>query len=138
MSAVHTRLRVSTRRRGLHEITGRVEEAIRESGISDGVAHVFVRHTSASLVLMENADPSARRDLEEWFDRMVPDGTGWFTHTLEGSDDMPAHIRSVLTGSSETIPFVGGRLLLGTWQGIFVFEHRVDPKGREVVVTVVG
>ncbi|MEM6458784.1 MAG: secondary thiamine-phosphate synthase enzyme YjbQ [Planctomycetota bacterium] len=125
-------------RRGTTEITERVAEVVRDTGFSAGTAHVFCRHTSCSLVLMENADPSARRDLEAYFDRLVPEDTPYFTHTAEGPDDMPSHIKMALTRSSETIPFADGRLLLGTWQGLFLWEHRDAPHRRELVVTVTG
>ena len=127
-----------TRGKGTYEITGDVAAAVRGSGIANGTVTVFVRHTSASLVIMENADPSARRDLETWFDKAVPENTAWFTHTLEGADDMPSHIRMALTRTSEVVPVVDGRMALGTWQGIFLFEHRRAPHPREVVVTVIG
>ncbi|MEM9882629.1 MAG: secondary thiamine-phosphate synthase enzyme YjbQ [Planctomycetota bacterium] len=133
-----SRFLVRTSGRGTVEITDRVAEAVRDAGLSVGTAHVFCRHTSCSLVLMENADPSARRDLEAYFDRLVPEGAAYFTHTAEGSDDMPSHIKMALTRSSETIPFVDGRLLLGTWQGLFLWEHRDAPHRRELVVTVTG
>jgi secondary thiamine-phosphate synthase enzyme len=137
--AVHTTtLGIRTRGKGTYEITAEVAAAVRASGIAEGVATVFVRHTSASLVIMENADPSARRDLETWFEKAVPENTPWFTHTLEGTDDMPSHIRMALTRTSETIPILRGRLALGTWQGIFLFEHRRAPHDREIVVTVMG
>ena len=137
--AVHTTtLGVRTRGKGTYEITAEVAAAVRASGIAEGIATVFVRHTSASLVIMENADPSARRDLETWFEKAVPENTPWFTHTLEGADDMPSHIRMALTRTSETIPILRGRLALGTWQGVFLFEHRRAPHDREIVVTVMG
>lgn len=136
---VHTTtLAVRTRGKGTYEITAEVASAVRDSGISDGTVTIFVRHTSASLVIMENADPSARRDLETWFDKAVPENTPWFTHTLEGADDMPSHIRMALTRTSETIPIVGRRIALGTWQGVFLFEHRRAPHQREIVVTILG
>ncbi len=139
MSAVHTTtLRTRTRGKGTYEITGEVAAVVRESGISNGTVTVFVRHTSASLVIMENADPSARRDLETWFEKAVPEDTPWFTHTLEGADDMPSHIRMALTRTSEVVPLVDGRMALGTWQGIFLFEHRSAPHQREIIVTVMG
>lgn len=119
------------------EITDRVVNAVRESGLRDGVVSVFCRHTSCSLVLMENADPTAQSDLERYMDELVPDGTG-YQHTLEGPDDMPSHIKMALTRSSETIPFENNRLLLGTWQGIFLWEHRDRPHRREGIVTVMG
>lgn len=137
--AVHqTTLTIRTRGKGTCEITGEVARALRQSGLQTGVATVFCRHTSCSLVLMENADPSARRDLEAWLDRLVPEDDPHFTHTLEGPDDMPSHIKMALTRSSETIPFAGGELLLGTWQGIFLWEHRAAPHTRSVVVTLLG
>ena len=124
--------------KGTYEITREVEEGVRESGLTDGLASVFVRHTSCSLVLMENADPTARRDLERFMDDLVPDDYPHFIHTYEGPDDMPSHIKMALTRSSETIPFANGRLLLGTWQGIFLWEHRVAPHSRTITLTCVG
>lgn len=131
-------IRIRTRGKGTLEITGEVRRAIEESGIRNGVVTVFVRHTSASLVIMENADPSARRDLERFFEKLVPEDTPWFSHTLEGPDDMPSHIRMALTRTSETIPIHDGRMTLGTWQGIFLFEHRSAPHHREISLTVMG
>lgn len=136
---VHTtNHQVRTRGKGTYEITSEVAAAVMASGIRDGIVTVFVRHTSASLVIMENADPSARRDLETWFEKAVPESTPWFTHTLEGADDMPSHIRMALTRTSETIPLVQGRIGLGTWQGIFLFEHRRAAHHREILITIVG
>jgi secondary thiamine-phosphate synthase enzyme len=106
--------------------------------VREGVVTVFVRHTSASLVIMENADPTARQDLHEYFERLVPESTPWFEHTCEGPDDMPSHIRMALTRTSESVPVSGGRLLLGTWQGIYLFEHRRAPHRRQVLITVMG
>jgi len=123
---------------GLHAITGAVAEVVGESGVETGLCHVFVRHTSASLLIQENADPSARADLEEAFRRLAPERERWYTHTSEGPDDMPSHIRAALTSTSETIPVAGGRLALGTWQGLYLFEHRAHPGARRVVVTVSG
>ena len=134
----HSTIRIRTRGKGTLEITDAVARAITHSGIRDGIATVFVRHTSASLVIMENADPSARRDLETFFDKLVPESTPWFSHTLEGPDDMPSHIRMALTRTSETIPIHDGRMILGTWQGIFLFEHRSVPHQREIVITLMG
>ena len=134
----HSHIRIRTRGKGTLEITGEVRRAIEESGIRDGIVTVFVRHTSASLVIMENADPSARRDLEMFFEKLVPESTPWFIHTLEGPDDMPSHIRMALTRTSETIPIHNGRMTLGTWQGVFLFEHRSAPHQREISVTVMG
>ncbi len=131
-------LRLETRGKGTYEITYEVEKMVQQSGVKDGLVSVFNRHTSSSLVLMENADPSARRDLEEYFERLVPEDTPYFVHTYEGADDMPSHIRMALTRSSETVPIADGKMLLGTWQGMFVFEHRRAPHRRDIVVTVVG
>ncbi len=137
--AVHqTTLTIRTSGSGTYEITGELERALQQSGFSAGIATVFCQHTSCSLVLMENADPSARRDLEAWLDRLVPADDPHFTHTLEGIDDMPSHIKMALTRTSETIPFTAGRLLLGTWQGVFLWEHRRAPHARNVVLTFVG
>lgn len=131
-------LRVRTPGPGTHEITEGVARALTKSGLRQGVVTVFCRHTSASLVIMENADPSARVDLEAWLDRLVPEDDLHFTHTLEGADDMPSHIKMALTRTSESVPFAAGRLLLGTWQGIFLWEHRRAPHTREIVVTAIG
>ena len=129
---------VRTHGKGTIEITRDVAEIVRQSGIRSGQVTVFVRHTSASLVIMESADPSARRDLERFFEELVPEDTPWFIHTSEGPDDMPSHIRMALTRTSEVIPVLDGRMTLGTWQGIFLFEHRRAPHHREIVVSVVG
>lgn len=138
MSVHHATLTLQTRDSGLIEITGEVAGVLKSSGLSNGVATVFCQHTSASLVIMENADPSARTDLLAWMDRLVPENQAHFTHTLEGADDMPSHIKMVLTRTSESVPFSKGRLLLGTWQGIFFWEHRRTPHRRQVQVTLVG
>ncbi|MFU8893511.1 MAG: secondary thiamine-phosphate synthase enzyme YjbQ [Luteolibacter sp.] len=138
MPTHHTTLHLRTCGKGTYEITSETAAVVRESGISHGTVTIFVRHTSASLVIMENADPSARRDLETWFEKAVPENTPWFTHTLEGADDMPSHIRMALTRTSETIPVINGRMTLGTWQGIFLFEHRRAPHQREIIVMVTG
>jgi len=124
--------------KGTYEITEEVAAVVAESGVQAGTVTVFVQHTSASLVIMENADPSARTDLHAFFDRLVPEDTPYFVHTYEGADDMPSHIRMALTRTSEVIPVVGGRMALGTWQGIFLFEHRRAAHTRRVVVSVVG
>ncbi|HSH40231.1 MAG TPA: secondary thiamine-phosphate synthase enzyme YjbQ [Chthoniobacterales bacterium] len=129
---------VRTTGKGTYEITDEVAAAVRASGARAGLATVFVQHTSCSLIIMENADPSARRDLEAYFDRLVPENAAYFEHTSEGADDMPSHIRMVLTRTSEVIPIADGRMQLGTWQGIFLFEHRRAPHRRRVVVTVIG
>jgi secondary thiamine-phosphate synthase enzyme len=127
------------RPRGFHLVTGEIVEAVPEIGeLRAGLAHVFIRHTSASLTLNENASPDVRRDFAAWFDRAVPDGADYFAHTLEGPDDMPAHIKASLTGSSLTIPVSGGSLALGTWQGIYLCEHRDNGGTRRVVFTASG
>jgi secondary thiamine-phosphate synthase enzyme len=123
---------------GMHEVTDLVAREVARAGLSQGVVTVFCQHTSCSLVIMENADPSARRDLEAWLDRLVPEDHPHFEHTLEGPDDMPSHIKMALTRTSETIPIAAGRMLLGRWQGIFLWEHRRAPHARKMVVTVVG
>lgn len=138
MIATSSEIRLQSRGKGTYEITADVAGAVRGSGVKNGVATIFIRHTSASLIIYENADPSARVDLEEFFERLVPEDSPWFTHTLEGSDDMPSHLRMVLTRTSEQIPIVDGRLALGTWQGIFVFEYRAAPQTRSIIVSVLG
>ncbi len=136
---VHTgNFTISTRGKGTYEITGQIAEAVAASGVSAGNVTVFVRHTSCSLIIMENADPTARRDLEEFFERLVPEDTPYFEHTAEGGDDSTSHIRSVLTRASEVIPIAEGRMQLGTWQGIFLFEHRRAPHRREIALSVIG
>jgi len=127
-----------TRGRGTTEVTAEVERVVRESGIARGACNVFLQHTSASLVLCENADPAVRRDLETILARLAPDGDPAYVHDAEGPDDMAAHARSVLTANSLQVPVAGGRLALGTWQGIYLWEHRHAPHTRSVVVTVMG
>src|SRR4249919_2890564 len=134
----HDQLEVRTHGKGLYEITDDVQSKIDKSGVRNATVTVFVQHTSCSMVIMENADPTARRDLEEFFDRLVPEDADYLTHDTEGGDDMPSHIRMVLTRSSETVPIVDGKMQLGTWQGIFLFEHRRAPHRRKVFVTLVG
>ena len=134
----HEVLRISTCGKGTVDITETVRKIIGSTGITGGTVTVFVRHTSCSLVIMENADPTARDDLHEFFERLVPESTPWFQHTCEGPDDMPSHIRMALTRTSESIPVSEGRMLLGTWQGIYLFEHRRAPHIREVVVSIIG
>jgi len=131
-------LSVSTRGRGSHEITADVAALVRRAGIGVGLCNVFLRHTSASLILCENADPEVLRDLERYMTHLVPDGDPLFRHVDEGDDDMPAHVRSVLTQTDITLPVRGGRLALGTWQGIFLWEHRTRPHRRGVVLTILG
>lgn len=130
----HVELR--TRGRGLHVITAAVQEAVSLSGLDDGLCTVMIQHTSASLTIQENADPSARRDLENWLERLVPENDPHFTHTAEGPDDMPSHIRAALTATTLSIPFEHGRLALGTWQGLYLWEHRTRGSLRRCVVHV--
>ncbi len=129
---------VHTSGKGLREITREVQEVVTESGVTDGLCTVFVRHTSASLTIQENADPSARRDLEVWLERLVPEGDRIFTHTAEGPDDMPSHIKAALTSTTLGIPVADGRLVLGTWQGIYLWEHRRAPHRRRIAVHLGG
>jgi secondary thiamine-phosphate synthase enzyme len=127
---------VETHGQGLLEITGQVQSAVGKAKIADGLCTVFVRHTSASLVIQENADPSARRDLERWLNRLVPEGDPFYEHDAEGPDDMPGHIKAALTATSVSIPVSGGKLALGTWQGIYLWEHRRRGSRREVVLHI--
>lgn len=129
-------LTVESRGQGLHDITSEVGAVVSASGIDEGLCTVFVQHTSASLVIQENADPSARRDLEAWLARLVPEGDALYTHTAEGPDDMPAHVKSALTATSLGVPVAGGRLALGTWQGIYLWEHRHRGGARRVLVHI--
>jgi secondary thiamine-phosphate synthase enzyme len=131
-------LEVRTDGKGTYEITDDIQAKIDKCGLRNGTVTVFVRHTSCSVTLMENADPTARRDLEEFFNRIVPEDADYFTHGSEGTDDMPSHIRMVLTRTSETIPIVDGKMQLGTWQGIFLFEHRRASHRRKIWVTIIG
>lgn len=123
---------------GLTEFTGKAAEIVADSGIHTGLAHIFCRHTSASLLIQENADPDVQRDLVAFFQRLVPDGDPLFIHRAEGPDDMPAHVKTALTQTTLTIPIAGGKLTLGTWQGIYLFEHRRGPHTRSIVVHIVG
>lgn len=127
-------LTVTTAAQGLHEITAEVAACVRRAGLDEGLCTVFVKHTSASLLIQENADPSVQRDLAAWLARLVPEGDPLYTHTMEGPDDMPSHIKSALTQTSLAIPVTEGRLALGTWQGIFLWEHRRGPRQRHLVV----
>ena len=127
-----------TNGKGLYEITDEVQSKIDKCGVRNGTATVFLQHTSCSVIIMENADPTARRDLEAFFDRLVPEDADYFTHGSEGSDDMPSHIRMVLTRTGETVPIVDAKMQLGTWQGIFLFEHRRAAHRRGVLVTIIG
>lgn len=133
-----SQISLQTRGRGMTEITAQVADVVRQSGVTTGIAHIFVRHTSCALLITENADPDVRRDLETLARRWAPDGDPAYRHDLEGDDDMAAHARSILTEVALTVPVGNGRLLLGTWQGIFLWEHRAQGHRREVVVTILG
>ena len=130
------RIEIRTSGQGMYEFTDRVQAAVSEAGLEEGLCTVMVQHTSASLTIQENADPSARHDLEEWLSRLVPEDDPRFTHTQEGPDDMPSHIKAALTSTTLSIPVVGGRLALGTWQGIYLWEHRRRGSTRRCVVHV--
>ena len=130
------RISVDTSGQGLHEITAKVQEAVQGAALAEGLCTLFVRHTSASLVIQENADPSAKRDLERWIARLVPEGDPFYSHDTEGPDDMPAHIKAALTATSLSIPVVDHRLALGTWQGIYLWEHRRRGGRRELVLHI--
>ncbi|MCK5308631.1 MAG: secondary thiamine-phosphate synthase enzyme YjbQ [Zetaproteobacteria bacterium] len=130
--------RIETTGRGSYSITAGLQRHVQQSGIRTGLCHLFLRHTSASLVFCENADPDVRADLERFMSRLVPDGDALFTHTAEGPDDMPAHIRNILTHSDLTLPVTDGRCSLGTWQGVYLWEHRQQGHHREITVTVYG
>ena len=138
MKALTATFEVSTRGKGTYEITDKVAVILRKSGVQTGVVTVFIQHTSASLIIFENADRSARVDLQAYFERLVPEDSDYFTHTLEGADDSTSHIRMALTRSSETVPVAHGEMQLGTWQGIFLFEHRSAAHTRSIVVNVMG
>jgi len=131
-------LTVATKGRGTYDITRDVAEIVRASAAQRGLATVFIHHTSASLIICENADPSVRQDLETFAAKLVPDGDRMFTHDAEGDDDMPAHVRTVLTQTSIGLPIAGGKLALGTWQGLYLWEHRTSPHRRQISVTVIG
>ncbi|MBT5221066.1 MAG: YjbQ family protein [Woeseia sp.] len=131
-------LGVSTSGRGTYDLTDDIQATVATAGVKIGMCHIFIRHTSASLMLCENADPAVREDLETFMQRQAPDGDPMFTHVDEGPDDMPAHVRSVLTQSDLNLPIAGGKCALGTWQGIYLWEHRHAPHAREVIVTISG
>jgi secondary thiamine-phosphate synthase enzyme len=131
-------LDIGTRGRGFYEFTDRVEELVSESGIQTGLATIHLQHTSASLLIQENADPDVRRDFESFFERLVPDGDELFVHTSEGDDDMPAHVRTALTAVNLSVPITAGELALGTWQGIYLWEHRKSGHRRKLVVHLIG
>ena len=137
MKAHQETLRVATRGRGFTDVTAEVARVVAAAGVATGLCSVFLRHTSASLVIQENADPAVLRDLARWMERLAPEGDG-YEHDDEGPDDMPGHLRSAVTRSSESVPVTGGRLALGTWQAIYVWEHRRRPHTRELVVHVAG
>jgi secondary thiamine-phosphate synthase enzyme len=134
----HGEIRVTTRGKGLYDITRQAREWVAEQGIGSGLLTVFVQHTSASLTIQENADPDVLRDLAQYFERAVPEGTPWFRHTAEGPDDMPAHIRATLTSVSLSIPILQGRPALGIWQAIYLFEHRTHQHRRRVLLHAIG
>ena len=129
-------LNIKTKGRGTYEISDKVQQLVSESNVQTGLCHLFLQHTSASLILCENADPTVRVDLEHFMARMAPDGDPVYQHDKEGPDDMPAHIRSILTHNSLTIPVSNGRCLLGTWQGIYLWEHRTAAHNRQLIVTM--
>ena len=133
---MNEKIHIETARQGLYEITTKVKDVVHRAGTTDGLCTVFIQHTSASLTIQENADPSARRDLEAWLNRLVPEHDELYTHTMEGPDDMPSHIKAILTATSLTIPIMDGQMVLGTWQGIYLWEHRTHPHHRSVVVHV--
>ncbi len=138
MRQLSTELTVATRGRGLHEVSDRLRAWVAESGIREGLLTVFIRHTSASLLVQENADPEVQRDLERFLARLAPDGDPLFEHTAEGPDDMPSHVRAALTQTQLTIPVVAGRPVLGTWQGVYVYEHRHDGQRRRLALHLLG
>jgi secondary thiamine-phosphate synthase enzyme len=138
MRQSHATLQVRTPGRGLVDVTRRIADWVRAAGIRDGLLTVFIRHTSASLLVQENADPQVQRDLERFLARLVPDGDPLFEHVAEGDDDMPAHVRAALTQTQLSIPVTGGAMALGTWQGIYVYEHRLRGHARDVVLHLVG
>lgn len=138
MKIAQSETQLRTQGQRTYDITDHVRDALNQSGLAKGQVTVFCKHTSCSLVLMENADPSARRDLEDYLRRLVPEDDPNFTHTYEGPDDMPSHIKMALTRSSENIPFSNGSLALGTWQGLFLWEHRDQPHTRSIAITIIG
>jgi len=138
LSSCTSTIEISTPGRGFREISSDLQAAVRQSGVQSGICHVFLRHTSASLLITENADPDVRRDLENFIGKLAPDGDPAHFHSMEGPDDMPAHIRSVLTSSELTIPVRQGKLALGTWQGAYLWEHRHRPHRRRLDITLIG
>lgn len=131
-------LQVQTQGKGMFQVTGRIQDLIKEWGIQEGMCYLFIQHTSASLAINESYDPTAKRDIEAFMERLAPEGESWHQHTLEGPDDSPSHMRSLLTATSLTIPVDGGELNLGTWQGVFVFEHRTSGSRRKILVRCLG
>ena len=129
---------ISTPGRGFQEISGELQSVVRQADVKTGLCHLFLHHTSASLLITENADPDVRQDLESFMCRLVPDGDPAWSHSMEGPDDMPAHVRSVLTSSELTLPIRNGRLALGTWQGVYLWEHRFRPHRRRIEITIIG
>lgn len=138
MRQVRTTIDISTRGAGLHEFTHRAEAFVQEAGLQDGLLTVFCRHTSCSLLIQENADPDVQVDLQNFFRRLVPEGMEWIIHSAEGPDDMPAHIKAALTQTSLSVPVAAGATLLGTWQGLYLFEHRARPHRRQIVLHFLG
>lgn len=132
----HSTLNVITQGQGLLEITRQLESVVQQAKVGLGMCHLFVQHTSCSLLIQENADPSARRDLESWLNRLVPENDSLYTHIYEGSDDMPAHIKASLTATSLSIPIIDGRLALGTWQGVYLWEHRHSQHNRRIIAHI--
>jgi len=130
------RITIATPGRGLHEITDKIAGLVRDTGVAEGLCTILIQHTSASLTIQENADPSARRDLESWLNRLVAENDPIYTHTAEGPDDMPSHIKAALTATTLAIPIAGGRLALGTWQGIYIWEHRRRGSARNLVIHI--
>jgi secondary thiamine-phosphate synthase enzyme len=138
MEIAHTTLTIATRGKGLYPFTRQVQDWLRKQEVREGVVTVFIQHTSCSLVIQENADPDVISDMRDFFEKLVPEDERGYRHTAEGPDDMTSHIRSALTNTSLSIPLISGQLALGTWQGLYVFEHRSDPHQRRVVVQVMG
>ena len=135
---MNVELTIPVHGQGLYDVTHKVAETVRDSRVADGLATIFIRHTSASLVIQENADPAVRADLERWLNRLVPENDPLYTHTTEGPDDMPAHIKGALTAVSLSVPVMGGALALGVWQGIYLWEHRHHVGERRLIVNVLG
>lgn len=133
----HQKVTIQTNGQALYEFTQKISSLVSQSDIKNGLCHLFIQHTSCSLIIQENADPSAKHDLENWLNRLVPENDPLYTHTYEGVDDMPAHIKSILTATNLSIPIIDGKLALGTWQGVYLWEHRHAPHSRKVIVSLV-